>query len=123
MDAVTAMHLAPTTPRAFALRNLDAAGKPVEPTRFRSATAAMMRGIELRTGARATTRGPKPVGRAGDGMVRDVVGLDAQGRAWTLKLGDLHVTRENPTGWVLDKLIDTTRAKRGETPARLRLVK
>lgn len=83
-----------TTPTAFALRNLDAAGKPVERTRFRSAHAATMKAIELRTGSRATTR-------AGDGQVRQVVGLDAAGPAWTIVLGDLHVIAANRTGWVL----------------------
>lgn len=99
------MTRAANVPAAFALRNLDAKGKPVETTRFRSPTAAMYKAIELRTGSRATTRGPKPTGARGDGQVREVVGLDAAGDAWTIESAPL--TAGNMTGYVLVKLLVT----------------
>jgi hypothetical protein len=92
------------TPVAFALRNFDAERSPVlEAVRFDDAGDAAMRGLKL---------------SRKDKQVRDVVGLDEDGIAWTIELApSLLRTRENPTGWVLRDRLDIR-------PARtLRLVK
>ena len=97
-----ARHLAADCPVAFALRNLDAAGKPVEKARFSDGSRAQMKAIKL---------------RKQDGQVRDVVGIDRDGNAWTIELGtQFTITRERNTPYVLTRRI---------TPAKpaLRIVK
>lgn len=71
-------------PVAFALVNLDRANM-IETGRFGCSTSAMIRAILL---------------RKGDGQLRDVVGLDASGAAWTIEFapaGDRHATTAKPS--------------------------
>jgi hypothetical protein len=81
-------------PTAFALRNFDAADA-IEGS-FGCPTSAMLKAIKL---------------RKRDGQVRDVVGLDAAGQAWTIELaGYGHTTRAKPNAYRLVARIPARRA-------------
>lgn len=86
------MPAAAKCPVAFALVNLDRANT-IETGRFGCGTSAMIRAIKM---------------RKSDGQLRDVVGLDATGAAWTIELapaGDLHTTKQVPSMYRLIKRV------------------
>lgn len=86
------MPAAAQCPVAFALVNLDRANR-IEAGRFGCGTSAMLKAIKM---------------RKADGQLRDVVGLDATGAAWTIALapaGEMHTTTAMPNLYRLVKRV------------------